>query len=113
MPRHAVHRPIFGGKALEEEEISKALMVILAVGVLVLVSWFPFLAYGYEPLDALFEVVSATSTVGLSCGITSPDLPALLKVVLCVDMLMGRLELFAWLVLVAPRTWFGRRLEAA
>lgn len=113
LPRHAVQRATFSGRALDEVEISKALMVILAIGLLVLVSWFAFLAYGYEPMDALFEVVSATSTVGLSTGITGPDLPAFLKAVLCVDMLMGRLELFAWLVLLAPRTWLGRRLEAA
>ena len=55
--------------------------------------------------------VSATGTVGLSAGITSPALPALLKGVLCIDMLMGRLEIIAWLVLIYPGTWFGRRME--
>ena len=58
------------------------------------------------------EVVSATGTVGLSTGITSADLPAMLKGVLCVDMLMGRLEIIAWMVLIYRSTWFGRRMEA-
>jgi len=66
---------------------------------------------GYDPLDALFEVVSATGTVGLSTGITGPELPPLLKGVLCADMLMGRLEILAWLVILYPRTWFGNRVE--
>jgi trk system potassium uptake protein TrkH len=79
----------------------------------VAVSWLPFVAMGHRPLDALFEVVSATATVGLSTGITDAGLPALLKGVLCADMLFGRLEIIAWLVLLFPGTWFGRRMESA
>jgi len=67
---------------------------------------------GYEPIDALFEVVSAVGTVGLSSGITSSDLPTLLKGMLCADMLMGRLEIIALLIILYPRTWFGRRFKA-
>ena len=73
------------------------------------VSWIPFVISGYDPLDALFEVVSATCTVGLSTGITSQDLPAFLKGVLGADMLMGRLEIVAVLVVLYPRTWIGRK----
>jgi trk system potassium uptake protein TrkH len=60
-------------------------------------------------MDALFEVASATGTVGLSVGITGPDLEPALKGVLCVNMLLGRLEVFAVLVALSPRTWVGRR----
>ncbi len=35
-------------------------------------------------------------------------MPALLKGILCVDMLMGRLEIIAWLVVLYPGTWFGK-----
>jgi trk system potassium uptake protein TrkH len=66
---------------------------------------------GHNPLDSLFEVVSAIGTVGLSSGITNPELHPFLKAVLCADMLLGRLEIFAWLILVFPGTWFGKRLE--
>jgi trk system potassium uptake protein TrkH len=66
---------------------------------------------GYDPLDSLFEVVSAIATAGLSAGITDTALHPLLKAVLGVDMLLGRLEIFAWLILLAPGTWIGRRLE--
>jgi trk system potassium uptake protein TrkH len=57
----------------------------------------------------LFEVVSATATVGLSTGITHHDLPIMLKSVLCIDMLLGRLEIIAFLVLLYPTTWLGLR----
>jgi len=43
--------------------------------------------------------------------VTSVALPGYLKGVLCVDMLMGRLEIIAWLVMLYPGTWFGRRME--
>ena len=60
-----------------------------AVLAVIFFSWIPFVAAGYDPLDALFEVVSATGTVGLSTGITSDQLPLLLKFFLGFDMLLG------------------------
>jgi trk system potassium uptake protein TrkH len=87
----------------------------LIIGLFVAVafaSWIPFVVLGYDSLDALFEVVSATGTVGLSTGITSGELPALLKLVLCCDMLLGRVEIFAVLVALSPGSWFGNRSEA-
>jgi len=75
------------------------------------ISWFVFLTMGEDPLGSLFEVVSATGTVGLSTGVSRPDLPALLKIVLCLDMLLGRLEIFAWLVVLHRGTWFGKRAD--
>lgn len=111
LPGHAVLAPRLGGQRLDEAVIAEALLVTLLFGVVVLASWFPFILLGYDPLDALFEVVSATGTVGLSVGITGPDLPTGLKGVLCADMLLGRVELLAWMVILYPRTWWGRRAE--
>lgn len=102
--------PRIHGLKLEEREVhEEVLIVILFIAVIVL-SWFSFVIMGYDSLDSLFEVVSATGTVGLSAGLTGPDLPAVLKGVLCADMLLGRLEILAWLVVVYPGTWLGRRL---
>ncbi|MBN2437753.1 MAG: TrkH family potassium uptake protein [Deltaproteobacteria bacterium] len=111
LPKHAVIEPRLAGRILHDEEIRAALLLILMFIVVVALSWLPFVAMGYSPLDSLFEVVSATGTVGLSVGLTSATLPALLKGILCVDMLMGRLEIIAWLVVLYPGTWFGRRME--
>lgn len=53
------------------------------------------IAYGY-PLDqALFESISAAGTVGLSVGITSPTMPAILEVIYILEMWVGRLEFIA------------------
>ncbi len=108
MPRHAVVEAELGGRPLEAAQIEHALLVLLLFPLVILVSWLPFLAVGYAPLDALFEVVSAVGTVGLSTGITGPDLEPGLKLLLSLDMLLGRLEILALVVLVYPGTWYKR-----
>jgi trk system potassium uptake protein TrkH len=47
---------------------------------------------GYPFIEALFDAVSAGSNSGLSCGVTSPSMPAALKVVYIFEMWAGRLE---------------------
>jgi trk system potassium uptake protein TrkH len=110
-PPHAVIEPWLAGRKLESDEIQRALLVIALFAGLALASWLVFVAFGHVPLDALFEVVSATATVGLSSGITSADLHPFLKAVLCLDMLAGRVEVFALLVLLFPGTWLGKRTQ--
>jgi trk system potassium uptake protein TrkH len=111
LPKHAVINPRLAGRRLQNEEIHAVLLVIVLFVVVVALSWLPFVAMGYNPLNSLFEVVSAVATAGLSVGLSSETLPALLKGILCVDMLLGRLEIIAWLVMLYPGTWFGRRME--
>jgi trk system potassium uptake protein TrkH len=111
MPPHAVAEPSLGGHRLRDEDLLRALqLILLFIGIAVL-SWLPFVMLGYAPLDALFEVVSACGTVGLSSGIARPELEPLLKGVLCFDMLTGRVEIIAMLVVLYPHNWFGRREE--
>jgi trk system potassium uptake protein TrkH len=109
MPPHAALRPRLAGNVLEPADIERASLVILLYLVVAVVAWAAFIGYGHAPLNALFEVVSAVGTVGLSTGLTGPELETPLKLLLCVVMLLGRLEIFALLVLVYPPTWFGRR----
>ncbi len=111
MPRHAVAEATLGRRRLETDEIQNALSIVFVFLASIGISWLVFVGMGHNPLDSLFEVVSATGTVGLSTGISAPGLHPILKGVLCADMLLGRLEIIAWLVLFYPRTWIGRRLE--
>lgn len=111
MPSQAVHHPKLGGRLLESNEIQRVLILILLFIGVIFISWFVFLLHGYAPMNALFEVVSASATVGLSTGITSADMPVLLKLVLCMDMLFGRLEIIALLIVLYPANWFGNRKE--
>lgn len=112
LPSHASFKPVLGTHSLESGDCQRAMLLVFLYILTVLVSWFVFLLYGYPPLDALFEVVSATGTVGLSTGITQGELPAVLKIVLALDMLLGRVEIVALLIVLYPRTWIGRRAEA-
>lgn len=108
---HAVVQPRIGARLLEADDIERALLLVLLFLLVIVASWLPFVLMGYHPLDALFEVVSATGTVGLSSGLSAAGLPPLLQAVLCFDMLAGRVEIVALLVLLFPGTWFGKRVN--
>lgn len=112
MPSHAVNEPRLGDKTLDDDDIQRALILIMLFLAVIVLSWLIFLAFGYPSMNALFEVVSATDTVGLSTGITRTELHPVLKMVLCVDMLLGRLEIVALLVVLYPATWFGKRMKS-
>lgn len=109
MPSHAVAQLSIRGRPVPSDSALSMLALVVLFPLAALVSWLPFLAAGLNPLDSLFDVVSALGTVGLSSGITSPDLAPGLKAVLGLDMLLGRVEFFAMLVLIYPPTWFARR----
>jgi len=109
--KHAVVQLRIGGEKISEEEILRVLCFITMFLILLLVSWIPFVVQSYPPLDALFDVMSAIATVGLSTGVVDTSLPLNLKIILIIDMLLGRLEIFAFLVLFYPLTWWGNRKE--
>lgn len=109
MPRHAVVPHRLGGALLSGDEIQHTLILLLLFVLALLGSWLAFVACGYPAVDSLFEVSSALATTGLSVGISSAALPTGLKLLLCFDMLLGRVEVFALLVLLYPRTWILRR----
>lgn len=62
-------------------------ILILIAGTVVLTS------YGFNFSDSLFEVVSAQGGIGLSTGIVSITLPIIPKLMIILNMLIGRLEL--------------------
>ena len=98
-----------GGRKVGHADIEDVLAVIGCFSGVLFASWLIFVAHGYPPLPALFEVTSALGTVGLSAGLTDATLPATLKFVLCADMLFGRVEVVALLLVLLPQTWIGRR----
>jgi trk system potassium uptake protein TrkH len=83
-------------------------IIVLCLGALVfMASPSPDGFYGpngptsYTAADSLFEVASAEGNVGLTSGITSGDMAPHLKVVLIIEMWVGRLEIFPILTLIA------------
>lgn len=50
-------------------------------------------SYGYSFIDSLFECASALATTGLSTGISSYTLEPIPKIILIINMFIGRLEI--------------------
>jgi len=96
-----------GGVVLSEQDASRrleeaALLVFLwlgflVVGIFVLLHTVPA---SFKLSDVIFEVASAQGNVGLSCGITHPEMATLGKLTLCFNMWIGRLEIIPVLMLL-------------
>ncbi len=96
-----------GGRVFPEAEAWRRLEEATTIAFL----WLAFLLFGILALamlmgpehrlaDVLFEVASAQGNVGLSTGITHPDMPTAAKLVLCFNMWVGRLEIIPVLIFV-------------
>ena len=107
LPRNAVAPLRHNAEPVAPETLVSILALLgIYLGALMLL-WFHILAHGHDALDALFEATSTLSTVGLSTGITGPDMSLDLKLSMTFAMWLGRVEFFAVLLLLAPRTWRG------
>ncbi|MCD6542777.1 MAG: TrkH family potassium uptake protein [Thermoplasmata archaeon] len=85
----------------EAAVISFLWFILLFAGILVISYSIPNRPLG----DIIFEVCSAQGNVGLSVGITSPSMPALAKVMLILNMWIGRLEIIPVIVMI--KSLFG------
>jgi trk system potassium uptake protein TrkH len=83
--------------------ISFMWVIILMIGVVVLSLIFPSDTLG----TVIFEVCSAQGNVGLTAGLTSINMDATSKIMLIINMWVGRLEIIPIVVLF--RSFFGMR----
>lgn len=111
-PQSAVRHLRIGGRDLNDTAASREFEEAAIIALL----WFAFLGAGLvllllsvpDPLEnVLFEVASAQGNVGLSAGITGPDMPTVAKVTFLFNMWIGRLEIIPVLVLL--RTLLSRQ----
>ena len=111
-PESAVRYLNLNGRHLSDEELRQEFEEAAIIAFL----WVLFLAVGLAVLlstvdpsftleNALFEIASAQGNVGLSSGITGPDMPTPAKVTFLFNMWIGRLEIIPVLVLL--RGLFG------
>jgi trk system potassium uptake protein TrkH len=77
---------------LQDNQVRSALLITLAYLVLYLFGTIAGMLCGYPFLYSLFESTSAAANVGLSCGVTHPDMPNILKLTYILQMWAGRLE---------------------
>lgn len=76
-------------------------MITLTVGIFLLLE---VVTEDYNLTDVIFEAASALGSVGLSTGITHPNLHWVGKLVLIIFMWMGRLEIIPVLLLFSTST---------
>lgn len=106
-PDSAIRYLQLGERRLSQEEVQREYTEATVVFVL----WIAFLIIGVavflrvlspaHPLEyVIFDVMSAQSNVGLDSGITGPDMPAIAKGVLILNMWVGRLEIIPIAVLL-------------
>jgi len=85
---------------LEEKFVRNSMIILLCYVIMYFVGTIAGMCYGY-PLDqSMFESTSAAANVGLSCGITTPAMPTLLKVIYIIQMWFGRLEFISIFALI-------------
>lgn len=99
-----VHK--FGGKSLTKDDamdlineaaiISFMWVILLSIGIIIISNLFPDRTLG----EVIFEVCSAQGNVGLSSGITTINMPDASKIMLIINMWIGRLEIIPIIVLV-------------
>ena len=94
---------------LSDEDILRVYTYVASFLLLFGVSGLIVSSYGYPVLDSFFESTSALSNVGLSVGIVSPVMPVGLKILFIFDMLLGRLEIMAFIGLII---YFTSKLKA-
>jgi trk system potassium uptake protein TrkH len=85
---------------LEDKQVRSALLITLAYLSLYGIGAIMGMLFGYPFLDSLFESTSAAANVGLSCGITHVNMPAVLKVTYIFQMWAGRLEFMSVFTLI-------------
>lgn len=77
---------------LEHRHVRNALLIVISFVLMHLIGAVLGTFYGYSFIESLFDSVSAGSTTGLSCGVTSTTMPTTLKVYYIFAMWAGRLE---------------------
>lgn len=101
-PRHMVNEPmIWQGEKhalLNDSQVRQSALFIGMYLTVFLIGSGITAAYGYSLKDSMFEFASALGTVGLSVGVTRPDMPEALFWLNSAGMMLGRLEIFAVII---------------
>tara|TARA_B100001971_G_scaffold176983_1_gene171203 strand:+ start:2378 stop:3802 length:1425 start_codon:yes stop_codon:yes gene_type:complete len=100
LPAKAITPLKFGNKALFEKDVLAAFL-LLSLGIYsIFASSIIFTFYGYNFIDSIFEITAAFGTAGLTTGITEIGLPEPLKMILALEMIIGRVEIIPFLVFI-------------
>ncbi len=99
-PEGSVIPKRISGKQVKETELKEAGSFIAIYFTFIFITWIVLVQYGYDALNALFEISSVQGCVGLSMGIVSPTMPQIPQILMIFNMWIGRLEIIPVLVLI-------------
>ncbi|MGQ3412327.1 TrkH family potassium uptake protein [Natrinema sp. LN54] len=107
LPRHAIKDLRIAQRTFTADEANDEIraaatfafiyLLLLTTSLFVLLAVLPS---EFTLADAIFEVATAQGTVGLSAGLTGPDMPVIAELLFILQMWMGRLEIIPVLVLL-------------
>ncbi|MCF7876059.1 TrkH family potassium uptake protein [Candidatus Bipolaricaulota bacterium] len=106
LPKEAKLPLKFGKLTVNQEEAESIVAFFLTYLLIMVFSTLGIVwLEGTNIVNSLFEVASAEGTVGMSVGITSSALNPVSKLILIVNMWLGRLEITPVLVALYPKSW--------
>ncbi|NLJ31527.1 MAG: TrkH family potassium uptake protein [Clostridiales bacterium] len=85
---------------LSDDVVRSASLIVICYIILFSIGTMLGTTCGYSLAQSAFEAATVTGNVGLSIGITSPSMPAVLKIYDIIAMFMGRLEFLSVFALI-------------
>lgn len=89
------------GRDYTNMEVIQSLSVVILMAGIVFAASVVLNTYNFDPIDSVFEATSAIATTGLSVGIVGPSLAIELKWLFIFLMLLGRVEVLAFLIMLS------------
>lgn len=109
---HPNHLPVVrvNGQIISHEKVSEVIGFLSIYVVIVVLCSMIIAAFGLSLQDSLFASISCMSNIGLGYGATGAggsfaSLPDISKIVLSLEMLIGRLEIFTFVIIFLPIFW--------
>jgi len=106
----SVHTVKIGGKVVSEEALGAVMSYFFLYMAVLVVSTLIVALEGKDPVTSVTAVICTIGNVGPGLGVAGPvgnfsSFSLLSKIVLSVDMLIGRLEILPVLVMFSPSSW--------
>lgn len=100
LPNIAYFPKRYNGHIVEDSEIKSIYFLILIYLLFIIFGVLILTFYGYSINSSAFEVISAQSNVGLTVGVTSATMPWIPRLMLIINMWVGRLEILPLFALI-------------
>jgi len=100
LPERAVIRRRLNGAEISDDVIFAAEFFTVIYLIVLSLSALGLMFLGYSGINSIFEVASAMGGVGLSVGITQPGAPVAAKLILIMDMWLGKIEIIPFFVFI-------------